>query len=352
MTVRYHACKAGLAPTYVCQRDGIEHGERICQSVRGAELDAAIGTLLLEMMTPVTLEVALAVQQELQQRLDEADGLRRQQVERARYEADLARQRFLQVDPNNRFVADALEADWNDKLRAVTEAQENCEQQRQADRVVLDDVSRAQILALVSEFPKLWQDPRTSDRERKRIVRLLVEDVTLTKSAHIMAQVRFKGGATHTLTLPLAPPAWRTWLTSPQVLAEIDTLLDAHTEGEIADILNARGRRTGKHRPFTRYLVAGIRRRHHLKSRFDRLRARGMLTGAELADSLGICPSTVPDWRRAGLVKGYAYNDKHEFLYEPPGPNRPLKLQGIKRSDPRRIPDIALDATKEVQDEA
>ena len=100
----------------------------------------------METLTPLTLEVALAVQQELQQRLDEADHLRRQHVERARYEADLARERFLQVDPKNRLVADALEADWNNKLRALTDAQEQYERQRQADRAVLDKESQSRIL--------------------------------------------------------------------------------------------------------------------------------------------------------------------------------------------------------------
>src|SRR5262249_5054297 len=125
MTVRYHERKAGSVPTYMCQREGIEHAARICQSIPGSGIDTAVGMLLLEMLTPLTLEVALAVQEELQQRLDEADRLRRQQVERARYEADAARERFMQVDPKNRLVADALEADWNDRLRALTEAQEN-----------------------------------------------------------------------------------------------------------------------------------------------------------------------------------------------------------------------------------
>jgi hypothetical protein len=95
----------------MCQRDGIEHAARICQSIPGSSIDTAIGTLLLELLTPLTLEVALAVQEELQQRLDEADRLRRHQVERARYEADAARERFMQVDPKHRLVADALEAD-------------------------------------------------------------------------------------------------------------------------------------------------------------------------------------------------------------------------------------------------
>ncbi len=133
-------------------------------------------------MTPVTLEVALTVQQELQSRLDQVERLRRQQVERARYEADLARRRYMQVDPSNRLVADSLEADWNDNLRTLQEDQEQCQRQSQADRAMLGEKARAEILSLATDFPRLWRDPRTSDRDRKRMVRLLVEDVTLLLS--------------------------------------------------------------------------------------------------------------------------------------------------------------------------
>ena len=231
-----------------------------CQGIPGSGIDEAIGELLLEMLTPATLEVALAVQQELRQRLDEADGLRRQQVERARYEADLARQRYMSVDPNNRFVADALEADWNDKLRALTEAQERFERQSQADRAVLDERGRAQILALSTDFSRVWRDPKTPDRDRKRIVRLLVEDVALVKAERITAQVRFKGGSARTLILSIPPPAWVMRQTSPEVIAEIDGLLNHHTEAQIAGLLNEQGRRSGKGRPFTPRLVGQIRR--------------------------------------------------------------------------------------------
>jgi DNA invertase Pin-like site-specific DNA recombinase len=352
MTVRYHVCKAGLNPSYVCQREGIEHAQRICQSIPGTSIDTAIGDLLLEMMTPVTLEVALAVQHELQQRLDDADRLRQQQVERARYEADLAQRRYLQVDPNNRLVADALEADWNDKLRTLTQAQDNCEQQKQADRALVDDESRQQILALAADFPRLWRDSRTSDRERKRIVRLLIEDVTLSKGESITARVRFKGGATQTRIMPLPQPAWMLRQTRPEVVAEIDRLLDQHTEGEIAPILNAGGYRSGEGLPFTRLRVWQVRRAYRLKSRFRRLREAGLLTAKEVAGQLGICNSTVKRWRRVGLLKGFAYNDKHEYLYEPVGQNGPRKHPGYKYADRRRFPEVVPQTTEEVQDEA
>src|SRR3984957_9352460 len=117
-------------------------------------------------MTPLGLGVTLTVQREMEARLDEVDRLRKKQIERARYEADLAQRRYLHVDPANRLVADSLEADWNEKLRALTQAQEKYEQQRHQDRITIDEQQRARIAALASDFPRLWQDPKTPDRER------------------------------------------------------------------------------------------------------------------------------------------------------------------------------------------
>ena len=108
----------------------------------------------------MALEVALNVQKELNARIEEADQLRRQQVERARYEADLSRRRYMQVDPANRLVADSLEADWNDKLRTLTEVQEEFERQRKSDRIIFDAKERSRILALATDFPKLGKIPR------------------------------------------------------------------------------------------------------------------------------------------------------------------------------------------------
>ena len=338
MTVRYHTLSSGrLVPSYVCQRQGIEQGQRVCQVVSGANLDQAIGALLLELMTPVTLEVALAVQQELQARWADADRLRRQQVQRARYEADLAHERFLHVDPKNRFVADALEADWNDKLRLLADAEEQYQKQSQADRATLDQQTKDKVLALASDFPRLWRDAKTSDRDRKRMVRLLIEDVTLSKTDCITAHVRCKGSATRTLSLPLPLPGCMSWQTNPEIVALIDQLLDQHTDGQIAQILNEQDRRSGKGQPFTRMSVRNIRRAYRLKSRYTRLRQAGMLTVKQIARQLKICTSTVNDWRRDGLLKAHLYNDKQQYLYEPLGQRRPRKHQGIKRSDPRRF---------------
>jgi DNA invertase Pin-like site-specific DNA recombinase len=277
MTLRYHARQGNLVPDYMCHHECHEHGNAVCQHIPGSGIDRAVGDLLLQMIEPVTLELALAVQAELQARLDEVDQLRGKQVERCRYEADLARNRFMQVDPNNRLVADALESDWNGKLRALTDAQEQYDQQRKKDRIALDDASRQQVLALARDLPRLWRDDRTSDQDRKRMVRLLIEDVTLTKAQQIVLQIRFKGGATRTIQIPIPLNAWKARETQPDVIEQIDLLLDTLTEAQIADELNRRGCISGMKRRFHRLVVARIRRCHGLKCRFDRLRERGLL---------------------------------------------------------------------------
>lgn len=349
MTVRYHVRNGRQWPDYVCQREGIETATAICQSIPGSGIDQAIGELLVETVTPVTIEVALQVQAELEARADEADALRRQRVERARYEADLARRRFMETDPGNRLVVDVLEAEWNNKLRALHDAQEEIEHQRAKDHSELDDDRRKEILELATNFPRLWNDPKTPQRERKRMTRLMLEDVTLTKSAAVTAGVRFRGGVTRSVTLPLAQSAWQLRKTSREVVAEIDALLDEHTEGEIARILNERGHLSGEGKPFHTKMVKRLRRNYELKARYNRLRDAGMLTLHEIAVQLGIAPQTVKIWRARGLLRAHEHNDKSECLYEPTGDDPPVKMQGTKLSERRRFPAVPSNRTKEVQ---
>jgi DNA invertase Pin-like site-specific DNA recombinase len=326
MTVRYHLQGARRVPDYVCHRHGVEHAEPLCQQIVGGELDAAIGRLLVEAVTPVTLEVALAVQKELESRSEESDRLRRQAVEQARYESDLARRRYMRCDPDNRLVADSLEAEWNQALRNQTAAQEHYDKQRESE-TGLDDQQRAAILALAKDFPRLWNDPHTADRERKRMARLLIADVTLLRETEVRAQVRFHGGATHTLHLPLPKPAWLLRQTSATVVAEIDRLLEDHTDGEIAALLNGQGLLSGEGKPFHRPMVRRLRIDYALRNRHARLLTRGLLTLHEMAQRLNVCSDTLKRWRRAGLLKAHKYDDRGGYLFEPPGPDTPIKHQ-------------------------
>lgn len=325
MTVRYHIRGGRLVPDYVCQRRTIEQAKQPCQQIPGANLDQVIGELLVETVTPMALEVALAVEQESADRAQEVNRLRQQQVERAHYEADLAQRRYMKVDPDNRLVANTLESFWNQKLRELAEAQEEYERQCQSENSLLDEQQRAGILALATDFPHLWQDPHTPDRERKRMVQLILEDITLIKGAQITAHIRFKGGATRSLSLPSPHPAWQLYRTDPLVVEEVDRLLDQHTDGEIAAILNERGLRSGRGRTFNHMIVARIRSNYDIADRYSRLRAAGMLTRQEVANILGVCEDTVEKWHWRGLLRAKAYNDKGQCLFEPLDKNAPVR---------------------------
>lgn len=325
---RYRIGKHGLVPEYFCIRKDISHGV-VCQQILSRDLDPAIGKLLMEAMNPLALEVAMEVQKEIQGRLEEADRLRQARVERADYEAQLAQRRYMRCDPDNRLVADALEADWNENLRSLRAAREEYERQRDRDRLVVGEEQQAKILALATDFPRLWTDPHTPHRERKRVVRLLVDDVTLIKDwKEIVAHVRFKGGATRTITVPRPQTSVEIRQTSPEVVAEIDQLTNQQTPKKIAAILNERGLVSGTGHKFTALLVIGIQQRYGLKPLRERLREQGLLTPREVADRLGTSLDSVSRWRRKGLIRGHVYNDRGDVLCEDPGRGPMLDARG------------------------
>ncbi len=347
MTIRYHMRRGRQVPDYVCQREGIQTASAKCQSIPGAGIDRAVGALLVELMTPVTLTVALKVQDELAARAEQVDAWRAQAVQRARHEADLARQRFMQTHPDNRLVVDVLEAEWNAKLRALDHAQLERDQQRAHDPGQLDDAQRLHILALSTDFPRLWNDPATPDRERKRMARLLIEDVTLTRGTGIALGIRLRAGATRQLQLPLEPPAWQLYRTSERVVAEIDRLTEDHTDTQIAAILNDRGLRTGRGIAFRPQRVQALRRAYGLTTRYQRLRAQGLLRPTEIAARLQVSTSTIKTWRDHGLLRAHSYNDRNQCLYEPPIGHPPSRQQGRKLANRQPIPTTPVSACQQ-----
>ncbi|MCU4184939.1 recombinase family protein [Acidiferrimicrobium sp. IK] len=340
MSVAYHLRAGVEVPDYRCMRAAIRDGVTPCTSISGKAIDAAIGQLLLDTVTPLALEVALTVQAELETRADEADALRKTHVERARHRAETARRRYLAVDPDNRLVADTLEADWNDALRQLREAQEDYERAATAACAAFTNEHKQRIRSLAADFPALWSDPATPQRERKRMARLLIEDVTIIRTDHIDLHVRFKGGQTTSLALPLPLTSWQARQTDPATLAELDRLLDDHTDAQAAELLNQTGHRSGTGQPFTPNIVLHLRRCNGLASHLERLRARGLLTITELADRLGVHPSTIKAWHHAGLLESHQANDKNIRLFDPPEPGDPrlIKRQGTPFRDRLPIP--------------
>jgi hypothetical protein len=332
MSIHYSMAYQHLVPTYVCQEASVRRAENVCQRVPGSVVDQAISNLLLELMQPMTLQVALAVQQEVEARVTETDALRRKHVERAQYEAELARRRYMKVDPENRLVIDSLEAEWNNKLRTLAEAQEQYEQQTQKQRLLIDSQTREHLLSLATDFPRIWNDPSVEPRERKRILRLLLEDVTLINGETIQVHVRLRGGATRSLTLSRPLPIAQIRKTKPDVVAEIDGLLDNHCDREVAEILNGQGRRTWQNEPFNLKKIAHIRQTFHLKCRYNRLRARGLLTAKEMSVRHGVTTTTINLWARQGRLLKHRYDNARRCLYEPLDESAIRKGQGGRRA--------------------
>lgn len=331
MSVHYSFAYHQLAPTYVCQEASVRRAEKVCQRVPGSAVDQAIGNLLLELMQPITLQVALAVQEEVEARVTETDALRRKHVERAQYEAELARRRYMKVDPDNRLVADSLEAEWNNKLGALADAQAHYDQQTQKQRLLLDSQTREQLLSLAADFPRIWNDPSVEPRERKRILRLLIEDVTLINGDMIQAHVRLRGGATRSLALAKPLPIAQIRKTKPAVVAEIDRLLDHCCDREVAEVLNRQGWRTWQDEPFNLKKIAHIRQAFNLKCRYNRLRAKGLLTAKEMSVRHGVTTTTIHLWAREGRLQKHRYDNVRRCLYEPLEQNAILKGHGGRK---------------------
>jgi DNA invertase Pin-like site-specific DNA recombinase len=327
MTVRYHTRTDGTCvPDYVCQAAGIADGTPICQAIPGASIDTAIGGLILDTLTPLALEVALTVTDELTARAAQADQIRAAHVQRAQHAADAARRRYLAVDPANRLVADTLEADWNDRLRDLADARDDYNKASGAS-TSLDDSQRERIRALAADFPALWNNPATPMRERKRLIRLLLTDATLIKTSDgITVHVRFPGGQVSTLDLPLPLNAWQQRQTPQATISLIDHLLNERTYGQTAQILAQQGITSGEGHPFTTRRLRACCDRYQLRSHYQRLRETGLLTLDEISGQLAAHPSSIKRWYRLGLITGRLADDRGTCLYHP-GQTRPNPAQ-------------------------
>jgi hypothetical protein len=246
----------------------------------------------------------------------------------------------MKVDPDNRLVADALEAEWNEKLRVHTDVVDDYGQRGLEEAAALDGKVRRQIRELAEQFPKIWGDPRVDVRERKRIVRLLITDVTLIKADSITAHVRLSGGATRTLILDRPQPIAQIRKFKPDLVAEVDLLLNKHCDREISDIFNKKGLLTWEGKPLDLKKITHIRNAYKLPSRRQRLRDRGMLTTEEVAERFEIATTTVHQWGRQGLIKKCYSDNYNRGLWEIPSDCTILKGQPGRHPRPASLAPI------------
>lgn len=336
MKIAYHTLAHRTVGRYYCSNQEVKiNSHQNCQSITGTKIDEAVGNLVLELMSPQMLELSLAVQEELLARVEEADRLCRKQVERAQYETEKAQRRYMKVDPDNRLVAGTLEKEWNDRLLALNQAQDVYERQRAEAEQKLTEEQETRIRALAEEFPKVWNDPETPHREKKRLIRLLVEDVTITKDKdNLRVDIRFKGGAVRNLQLDRPRFCWEVRKTDPELVERIRELTPMLTEGEIARKLQEKNVHSATGIPWHSGMVRGICNNHGIPTLSKRLKAQGWLTGYQMAALLGINPGTCHNWFQKGIIEGRLCNDHSSLLYAPLPDDHPAweRAKAIKRN--------------------
>jgi DNA invertase Pin-like site-specific DNA recombinase len=352
MSVRYHFRKGGkLVPNYVCQRLCTEAGQPSCQYIAGGGIDEAVAQAVVEAVTPSALDVALQLFEELRARKADLDRLRRAQVERMREEAELAERQYMLARPENRLVVDTLERQWNEGLARLAQAEAEYSRATRGDGSLgLSAEDKERVAALASDFPRVWKDPRTSARDRKRMLRLLIEDVTLARDGELIrVHIRWKGGANTSLEVPRPRAHFELVRTSAETIEAIRALAVEQTDGQVAHALNSRRYRSGTGKSFTGLMVRQLRLSYGIESYGQRLRRIGWLTVPEIACRIGVHPMTAKIYAKSGLLRAVRINDKGDLLFEPTEGSIPGSHRGKRHQDPLVRSDLTSQMRNEVQ---
>lgn len=306
--VRCGSCGRGMSttypagkPAYDCSRTRSDHTKTPgCRSVLAAMVDEVVAHRFLQVVAPEEIALALAAADEVADRQARSRRALELRVERARYDAARAERAFHQCDPDNRLVARSLEQRWETQLKELVEA----ERELACDTRKSPMPPRAEIEALARDLPRLWGAPTTSAKDRKRLVRSLVADVTLQSEpagARLRIGIRWRSGAVEEVVTRRWKSAVESRRTSADVVALVARLAPERTDAEIADALNAEGRTTGTGRPFDVEAVRWVRFAHRIRSR--PLLAPGELTVEQVAAHLGISAGAVYYWVDHGQVE-------------------------------------------------
>jgi DNA invertase Pin-like site-specific DNA recombinase len=311
MTVRY--MPDGLRPIYVCAQLHKDFAGKTCQCLRGDGIDAAVAQLLLAAIEPAQLTIALEAIEHLEAQARAIAQQWQLRLERARYEADRARRRYQEVEPEHRVVARTLERDWNEKLSVLDQLERDYAALRPAASSRVSEAERQGILDLVHDLPAVWHADTTTHAERKQVVRLLIKDVMLTKlETTIRIDVRWQTHACSTLAVPRPKPAYVIRRTTPEVVERMRQLALDHTDIEIAQRLNDEGYRSGQGGAFTASKVDWLRYAYGIKSGCPLgpsacptgQRGDGRYSAQAAAEQLNVSVSTIADWCKAGKLDG------------------------------------------------
>ena len=297
MRTNYHTDQR---PAYECSRRADRLTTPTCRSVAAATVDTAVAERLLAALNPTEVALALAAADEVADRRHRVGRATELAVERARYDADRAERAFSQVEPENRLVARTLETRWETKLAALADAEHALEVARDTAPPL---PSRAELEQLAADLPALWQSATTSNKDRKRLLRTLVADITLlpeTNPSMVRIGIRWHTGGSDELRVARAAhPGTAKRSPSPAVDMVIRLGPTTPTD-QLAALLNAAGLSTGTGRPFDVKAVQWIRHAYRIPAPAPY--ADGEISVADAAARLGCSRGVVYDWIKTGKL--------------------------------------------------
>ena len=292
----------GIHPVYECTRRQTDtHYSSACVRLSADLIDQAVGQRILEILQPEQIEIAFRAVQELERRSQAIDQQWRMRMERLEYQAQIAQRRYEEVDPSNRLVAATLEQRWNEALQARASAQDEFNQHRQQQGLELTEEQKGQLLALAKDLPQLWKSPSTSAQDRKRMLRLLLKDVTverLNAERKAVLHLRWQGGAVEDLNVDIPLPAPDQVRYPQPIVDRVRYLARSLSDAQIAATLKAEGLLSAKGKTFTVSMVKWIRYRHEIAA--PSLKRPEELTVAEIAQRFRVSSGVVHYWIQRG----------------------------------------------------
>ena len=295
LTPRYQG-NGGLYPVYECnwrKREGLS--KTSCMSLQCGYLDRAVEERVWEVVNEEHLNLAIEAYDILRQREQQIGMQWKLRLQRAEYEVQLAQKRYEQVDPENRLVASTLEQRWNDALIELEDVQNQIAALQEKEQVITAQ-QREDVLKLAQDLPRLWKSPATSAKDKKRILQLLIQDITVEKPERRTAilHVCWQGGHCEDLHVELPRPTAERWRHSDAVVKRVRELAQNYSDDEIAVTLNAEGLRSNKGNAFTRSSISWIRHKHAIPP-VDKKKP-GELTVHEVAEQFGVSSGVVYYW--------------------------------------------------------
>lgn len=304
LSVRYQG-NGGIYPTYECnwlRREG--RATKACMMIRADLLDGAVTEQALAVLQPAEIELALEALHHLEARDQSIMRQWQMRVERAAYEAQLAERRYQEVDPANRLVAATLERRWNERLQQLEAVQQQyAETERRETRVVTPE-QKAQVLALVHDFPRLWHASTTQAKDRKRMLRLLIKDITVERphgASEALLHIRWQGGACSDLHVTLPRPIAERLRYPESIVDQVRKLAQTLPDAQIAEHLEQDGHHSAKGRPFNVSMIKWIRYRYAIPR--AQLKRPEELTVNDVARRFGVSGYVVYYWIEQGLLE-------------------------------------------------